>query len=239
MNTKTTIDNTQLAKLLAMPQIKSAFAEATAAEEASAAAARKAVLDEKAEVANSVDALAADRDGLGVEIAQRLQVVRELQRRQRQLGDEITRQKMRHRRLEVALRDEHGGAIINHVANYLRSMADQAEHRAEFEAARRDRAGESITGKPILKPSRAGQAKAEELRHAVEGLRAAAESVTALEHEPVAPQELRRQIQAVLEGIGLTLYTGDLPEHMLSRQVHAQGEGQHRSVEQLASKIAA
>lgn len=235
----TTIDQTQLAKLLEMPAIKRSLAEATAAEEAAAAAARKTVLDERAEVAHSVDALAADHEGLGVEIAQRLQEVHELQRQQRKLGEELSRQKMRHHRIEVTLRNEHGGALVTHVANYLRCAADHAEYLAGFQAAIRDHAGENIRGEAILKPSPEGQAKSEELRHAVEGLRAAAEHVAALEHEPVAPQELRRQIQAVLEGIGLTLYTGDLPPQFLSRQVHSQGAGQHRSVEQLPSKIAA
>lgn len=233
------LDKAMIDKLLAVPSIQAAFAEATAGEEATAAAARAAVLEAKAKTDRELAELASQDDSIGLSVAQLENELADLKRQRYTIRIAMQRGNARRRDLDLALRDQHGNRLVIHVVNYLRNTATNAELDAESQAALTAPAGKNIMGNNIMKPCPKAQAKAAELRDAAIGLREAAAAIEALETEPAAPQEIRRRIQTKLEAIGLTLYRGDLPEHLVSRQVHAQGAGQERSVEQLAPKIAA
>lgn len=239
MTTKPTIDQTQLAKLLEMPALKRAFAEASAAEEAAAEEARAAALAAKAEAQRTHAELVDGRNAIDAAIAVVEDEIRALKEKRYGVEMEIQRTDVQIRNFERALRDQHGGRLVTHVRNYLSSVADTAVRQAESEAAKQESAGRNLHGVEIMRPARAGQAMAVELREAADALRAVAARVAALEHAPVAPQELRRRIQTDLESIGLTLYQGPLPEHMVSRLVHARGDDQERAVELLPPNAAA
>lgn len=228
-----------ISKMMRLPSIQAAFAEESAAVEAAAADARKAALDEKAAVQHELDELASQSAGMGVDIAQLEHEIHELQRQRNTITAAMQRSKARLRTIAIAIRDEHGGRLITHVVNYLNGMAENATNFAEVHAARMSKAGTNILGDAILKPSTEGTEKAQEMRQSAIDLRHAAENIAALELEAIAPQEIRRRIQAELEIVGLTLYNGTLPESMITRQVHAEGAGQERGVEQLPPKIAA
>lgn len=233
------IDQAMFDKLLAVPAIQAAFAEATAGEESTAAAARAAALEAKAEIDHELDDLASQDAVLAAAIAQMEGEINAMKRDRYANGIAKQRSNVRRRDLEIALRDQHGNRLIFHVCNYLKNTAMNAELESERQAALKSPVGKSVMGNTIMKADPKAQAKAAELRDAATGLREVAAAIAALETEPVAPQELRRRIQTKLEAIGLTLYQGALPEHMVSRQVHARGAGQEHSVELLAPKIAA
>jgi hypothetical protein len=238
-STTPAIDQAMLDKLLAVPAIQAALAESTAGEESTAAAARAAALEAKSESENALAEITSQRDGLDLAIAQLEDEINAMKRDRYTVSIAMQRASGRLRDLEHALREQHGGKLIAHVCNYLRNTAQNASLEAERQDTLKAPAGRNIMGQAVMKPDRKAAAKAVELNDAATGLRETADAIEALAVEPIAPQEIRRQIQAQLEKIGLTLYQGTLPEHMISRQVHSIGEGQERSVELLAPKIAA
>lgn len=238
-STTPAFDPAMFDKLLAVPAIQAAFAEATAGEESTAAAARAAALEAKADAELELAELTSQDNSIGVSVAQLEDELADLKRQRYTVSIAIQRANVSRRDQEHALREQHGGHLVAHVVNYLQMTADNATREAERQGDLVAPAGKNVMGNFVMRPCPKAAAKAAELRDAAIGLRETADAIAALEIEPVSPQEIRRRIQTALEAIGLTLYAGSLPEHMVSRMVHAQGPGQERSVELLAPKIAA